>query len=74
LFLEAGIQRVRIFEAFDDPNEIMFLHELADEDSVGRWLHRPDIAAEWFADAGVGAYPPLFIGKFAHMMRIAATQ
>jgi hypothetical protein len=69
-FLEAGIRRVRIFEAFDDPNEIMFLHELSDEDSVSRWLHRPDVAAEWFSDAGVGAYPPLFIGKFAHMMRI----
>ena len=31
---------------------------------------RPDIAAEWFSDAGVGAYPPLFIGKLAHTMRI----
>ena len=48
----------------------MFLHELSDEESVGRWLSRPDIAAEWFSDAGVGAYPPLFIGRFAHMMRI----
>jgi hypothetical protein len=70
LFLKAGIRRVRIFEAFDDPHEVMFLHELADEDSVGRWLQRPDIAAEWFSDAGVGAYPPLFVGRLAHMMRI----
>ena len=70
LFLKAGIRRVRIFEAFDDPHEVMFLHELADEESVSRWLNRPDIAAEWFSDAGVGAYPPLFIGRFAHMMRI----
>jgi hypothetical protein len=70
LFLEAGIRRVRIFEAFDDPNEIMFLHELSDEESARRWLRRPDIAAEWFSDAGVGAYPPVFIGRFAHMMRI----
>ena len=70
LFLKAGIRQVRIFEAFDDPREVMFLHELSDEESVGRWLHRPDIAADWFSDAGVGAYPPLFIGRFAHMMRI----
>ena len=70
LFLKAGIRRVRIFEAFDDPHEVMFLHELSDEESAGRWLRRPDIAAEWFSDAGVGAYPPLFIGRFAHMMRI----
>jgi hypothetical protein len=70
VFPEAGIRRVRIFEAFDDPNEIMFLHELADAESAERWLRRPDIAAEWFSDAGVGAYPPLFIGRLAHMMRI----
>jgi len=70
LFLKAGIRRVRIFEAFDDPREVMFLHELSDEVSAGRWLNRPDVAAEWFSDAGVGAYPPPFIGRFAHMMRI----
>jgi|SRR4051812_19027024 hypothetical protein len=70
LFLKAGIRRVRIFEAFDDPREVMFLHELTDEESASRWLGRPDIAAEWFSDAGVGAYPPLFIGRFAHTMHI----
>ena len=70
MFLKAGIRRVRIFEAFDNPLEVMFMHELSDEESVGRWLSRPDISAEWLADAGVGAYPPLFIGRFAHMMRI----
>jgi hypothetical protein len=70
LFIKAGIRRVRIFEAFDDPREVMFLHELTDEESASRWLGRPDIAAEWFSDAGVGAYPPLFIGRFAHTMHI----
>jgi hypothetical protein len=70
LFLKAGIRRMRIFEAFDDPREVMFLHELTDEESASRWLSRPDIAAEWFSDAGVGAYPPLFIGRFAHTMSI----
>ncbi|HYZ67483.1 MAG TPA: antibiotic biosynthesis monooxygenase [Mycobacterium sp.] len=74
LFSEAGIRRMRMFEAFDDPHEIMFLHELSDEDAVQRWLERPDIAAEWFSDAGVGAYPPLFIGRLAHTMRIDATE
>jgi len=70
MFLEAGIRRVRIFEAFDDPNEIMFLHELSDAGTAERWLRRPDVAAEWFSDAGVGAYPPLVVGRLAHMMRI----
>ncbi len=70
LFLKAGIRRVRIFEAFDDPHEVMFLHELSDPESAERWLRRPDIAAEWFSDAGVGAYPPLFIGRLERTMRI----
>jgi hypothetical protein len=61
---------VQIFEAFDDHHEIMFLHELPDEASAASWLQRPDIAAEWFPDAGVGAYPPLFIGRLANAMRV----
>ena len=69
-FRKAGIRRVRIFEAFDDPDEVMFLHELSDAASVQDWLRRPDISAAWFSDAGVGAYPPLFIGRLAHVMRI----
>lgn len=72
-FLKAGIRRVRIFEAFDDAHEVMFLHELSDDESMTDWLRRPDVAAEWFSDAGVGAYPPLFIGKLAHTMRIGDT-
>jgi hypothetical protein len=70
LFEKTGIRRVLIFEAFDDLHEIMFLQELADEDSVARWLRRPDIAAEWLSDAGVGAYPPVFVGRLAHAMRV----
>jgi hypothetical protein len=70
--VEAGSRRLRIFEAFDDPHEIMFMHELSDEESAERWLRRPEVATEWFSDAGVGAYPPPFIGRFAHMMRIDA--
>jgi hypothetical protein len=61
---------VRIFEAFDDPHEVMFLQELADEESAARWLNRPETTAEWLSDAGVGAYPPVFVGKLAHTMRI----
>jgi hypothetical protein len=73
VFKTAGIRRVRIFEAFDDPHEVMFLQELVDEASARRWLARPDIAAEWLSDAGVGAYPPVFVGRLAHTMRIGET-
>ena len=70
LFVTGGIRRVRIFAAFDDPHEVMFLQELADADSAARWLNRPEVAAEWLADAGLGAYPAVFVGKLAHTMRI----
>jgi len=30
--------RVRIFEAFDDPREVMLLHELTNEETASRWL------------------------------------
>jgi hypothetical protein len=70
LFDNAGIRRVLIFEAFDDLHEIMFLQELADEDSAARWLRRPGIAAEWLSDAGIGAYPPVFVGRLSHAMRV----
>jgi hypothetical protein len=73
LFLKSGIRRVRIFEAFDDAHEVMFQHELSDDERMTEWLRRPDVAAEWFSDAGVGAYPPLFIGKLVHTMRIGDT-
>jgi hypothetical protein len=70
LFNKAGVRRLLVFDAFDDAHEIMFLQELADEDCAQRWLRRPDIAAEWLSDAGIGAYPPVFVGRLAHAMRI----
>jgi hypothetical protein len=48
----------------------MILQHLDDEDSARRWIDHPDIAAPWIARAGVGAYPPVFVGKFFDMMRI----
>lgn len=73
LFCDAGIQRVWIFEAFVDPHEVMFSQELADEEAARRWLSRPDTAAKWLSDAGVGAYPSVFVGSLAHVMRVAQT-
>ncbi len=69
-FRGAGVRRMWIFRAFDDPCEVMFMQELADEASAERWLQRPETAAQWLHDAGVGPYPPVFIGRLAHLMRI----
>ncbi|OBG96548.1 hypothetical protein A9X05_06445 [Mycobacterium sp. E3298] len=46
--------------------------ESPDEESARRWIEHPDAAAEWMSGAGVGPYPPVFVGRFSNMMRIEA--
>jgi hypothetical protein len=69
-FEAAGIRETRLFRAFDDGHEVMILQELDDEDRARRWIEHPDSAAPWLTGAGVGAYPPVFVGKLFDMMRI----
>jgi heme-degrading monooxygenase HmoA len=69
-FEDAGIRETRLFQAFDDSHEVMILQELDDEDRARRWIEHPDAAAPWIDGAGVGAYPPVFVGTFFDMMRI----
>ena len=69
-FEAAGIRQTRLFQAFDDNHEVMIMQELDDENHARRWIEHPDTAAPWIDGAGVGAYPPVFVGKFFDMMRI----
>ncbi|MGU3501590.1 fatty-acid--CoA ligase [Mycobacterium sp. C31M] len=69
-FHASGVQRFWSFRAFDDPQEVLILQQIDDERSARRWLHDSDDAAEWLTEAGVGAYPPVFIGQFQQMMTI----
>jgi hypothetical protein len=69
-FEAAGIRETRLFQAFDDSQEVMILQELDDENHARRWIEHPDTAAPWIDGAGVGAYPPVFVGKLFDMMRI----
>jgi hypothetical protein len=69
-FEAAGIRATRLFQAFDDSHEVMILQELDDENHARQWIEHPDAAAPWIDGAGVGAYPPVFVGKFFDMMRI----
>jgi hypothetical protein len=70
-FAQAGIRRTLVYTAFDSPGEVMFLQQLADEGQALRWSERSDIASTWLAAAGVGAYPPVFVGRFVNAMRMA---
>ena len=69
-FQAAGIRETRVFKAFDDGHEVLILQEIDDEDAARRWIEHPDVVARWMTGAGVGAYPPLFVGKLVGMMRI----
>jgi hypothetical protein len=72
-FAAAGVQKTWIFQAFDDSQEVMILSEIDDAENARRWIEHPDPAAEWMANAGMGAYPPLFVGKLLQTMRIDET-
>lgn len=76
-FAAAGIRKVLIFQAFDNPREVFMLQQAAEEvgeAGAGQWISQPDFAAEWVTRAGVGVYPPVFVGRLAHLMRVADQQ
>ncbi|BDX32019.1 hypothetical protein TUM20985_25660 [Mycobacterium antarcticum] len=66
----AGVRTVTIFSAFDNPLEVMMLLQIDDEDHARHWLSDSELAAEWLVKAGIGAYPPVFVGRFDTMVRI----
>jgi hypothetical protein len=70
---EAGIRSLLIFSAFDSPREVMLLLQIDDESHARHWLRYSGLAAEWLERAGIGAYPPVFVGKFQRMIRIDET-
>jgi hypothetical protein len=66
----SGIRTVLIFSAFDDPREVMLLLQIDDEAHARDWLRHSDLAAEWLQKAGIGAYPPVFVGRFRRMIQV----
>ena len=69
-FKRGGIRKVWVYQALDDGHEVMILQEVADEAAARQWIEHPDAAAEWMSNAGLGAYPTQFVGRFAHIMSI----
>jgi hypothetical protein len=62
-FREAGVRQVWVYRAHDSGREVMILQEIDTEEHAERWIDHPDDAASWMAEAGVGVYPPLFVGR-----------
>jgi heme-degrading monooxygenase HmoA len=69
-FAAAGVRKMWVFQAFDDEREVLILSEFSDEEGARHWIDHPDAAAQWMTGAGVGAYPPLFVGRMFDMMRV----
>jgi len=66
----AGVRRLSVFSALDNPLEVMMLLQIDDEEHAQHWLQYSELAAEWLTKAGVGAYPPVFVGRFQSLVRI----
>jgi len=69
-FGAAGIRRTLVYRAFGNPKEVMFVQQLASEENAVQWVRHSKVASNWLAAAGVGAYPPVFLGRFVNAMRL----
>lgn len=69
-FKSGGVRKIWVYRALDDGHEVLILQEIADEASARQWIEHPDAAAEWMTNAGMGAYPSRFVGRFAHLMAV----
>ena len=69
-FKAGGVRKIWVYQALDDGREVMILQEIDDEIAARQWIDHPDAAAEWMSNAGLGAYPTQFVGRFAHIMSI----
>jgi len=44
--------------------------QVDDETHARHWLRYSGLAAEWLTKAGIGAYPPVFVGRFRRMIHM----
>lgn len=72
-FKTGGVRKIWVYQALDDGQEVMILQEIEDESAARLWIEHPDAAAEWMSNAGLGAYPTQFVGRFAHLMSVGET-
>lgn len=66
----AGVRALLIFDAFDNAREVMMLFQIDDEKHARHWLRDSELSTEWMGKAGMGAYPPIFIGRLRGTLRV----
>jgi len=69
----SGVRRFWIYRALDDQAEVMILLQIATERQAEHWIRHPDAAAAFMAEAGAGAYPPLFVGRLVQAIEVPGT-
>ena len=69
----SGVRRFWIYRALDDQAEVMILLQIATERQAEHWIRHPDAAAAFMAEAGAGAYPPLFVGRLVRAIEVPGT-
>jgi len=69
----SGVRRFWIYRALDNQAEVMVLQEIATERQAEQWIRHPDAAASFMAEAGVGAYPQLFVGRLVQTIMLPVT-
>jgi hypothetical protein len=67
---DAGVRALSIFDAFDNAREVMMLFQIDDENHARHWLRDSELPTEWMGKAGMGAYPPVFVGRLRSTLRI----
>jgi hypothetical protein len=69
----SGVHRFWIYRALDDQAEVMILLQIATEHQAEQWIRHPGAAASFMAEAGAGAYPPLFVGRLVQAIEVPGT-
>src|SRR6476646_2173501 len=69
----SGVRRFWIYRALDDQAEVTVLQEIATQRQAEQWIRHRDAAASLRAEAGVGAHPPLVVGRLVQTIKLPVT-
>lgn len=69
-FAKAGIRRTVVYRAFESSREVMFVQQLSSTQTALQWVEDSPTASAWLTAAGIGAFPPVFVGHFVNSMRM----
>lgn len=69
---ELGVVRRSLYQAADNPNEIMMVIEARSVEDAKKIMKSGDQFRELFERAGVTIYPPVFVGEEAERIEFAS--